>query len=204
MIVLLRGINVGARNRVAMADLRAIVQGLGGTDVRTHLQSGNAVFTAADIGKADLVDGLGRGAASSTAAARPVDRVARALEQAIERRLGLNVVVLVRTVGELAKVVERNPLIDIASNPSRLLVTFLSGEVERDRIADLDPDRFLPDRFALSEREIYVWAPNGASETRLTHAFWEKRLGVSATARNWNTVQRLLELAGGPAAAAAP
>ncbi len=131
------------------------------------------------------------------AAAEWTDRIAKEIERAIERRLGLDVPVLVRGAGELAEVVERNPLREIASNPSRLLVTFLSSAVRHEQIADIDPDRFLPDRFAAGEREIYVWAPRGASETKLTHSFWEKRLGVRATARNWNTVQRLLEIATG-------
>lgn len=178
MIAFLRGINVGARNRIAMAELREIMQDLGCREVRTHLQSGNVVFVA-------------------PARAGASDWIAHEIEHAIERRLGLNVPVLMRSADELAEVVERNPLADVASNPSRLLVTFLSAEAQRDRIAELDPERFLPDRFAAGEREIYVWAPRGASETKLTHSFWEKRLGVTATARNWNTVQRLLEIAAG-------
>lgn len=178
MIAFLRGINVGARNRIAMAELREIMQDLNCREVRTHLQSGNVVFVA-------------------PARAGASDRIAHEIEHAIERRLGLSVPVLVRSAGELAEVVERNPLEDVASNPSRLLVTFLSGTVQRQQIAAIDPERFLPDRFAAGEREIYVWAPRGASETKLTHAFWERRLGLTATARNWNTVQRLMEIAGG-------
>lgn len=187
LVALLRGINVGGRNRIAMADLRELVEGLGFGEVRTHLQSGNVVFAAPA--------GTGAGAGAAPGAGDTADRAADRIEAEIERSLGLAVPVLARTGEDLERIVALHPLADIATNPSRLLVSFLSGRVEPDRLGDLDPGDFAPDAFALGEREIYVWAPNGASETKLTHSFWEKRLGVTATARNWNTVERLLTLA---------
>lgn len=177
IVALLRCINVGTRNRIAMADLRELTQQAGFGEVRTHLQSGNVVFSAE----------------TGTAA----EEAARAIERQIERGLGLQVPVLARTADDLAGVAARNPLGTVATNPSRLLVSFLSGPVDAARLADLSPDDYAPDRYALGEREIYVWAPNGASETKLTHAFWERRLGLTATARNWNTVLKLAEMAAG-------
>jgi uncharacterized protein (DUF1697 family) len=173
-VALLRGINVGGHNRIAMAQLRELLQALGYEDVRTHLQSGNAVFATAGT---------------------PPEQAAREIEDQIARSLGLGVRVVVRTRDELAEVVAANPLGEVASDPARLLVTFLSAAPERGLLGELAPADFEPDVFAVGAREIYVWHPDGVRATRLTNAFWEKRLGVTATARNWNTVTRLLALA---------
>jgi uncharacterized protein (DUF1697 family) len=174
-VALLRAVNVGGRNRVAMAQLRELLEGLGYGEVRTHLQSGNAVFTAG---------------------AAPPERVAREIERALADELGLAVNVLVRTHAELEAVVAQNPLLDIAGDHARLLVTFLSDAPAQEALSGLAPADFEPDVFAVGEREIYVWYPDGVRATRLSNAFWERRLGVVATGRNWNTVTRLLELAG--------
>ena len=172
-IALLRGINLGSRRRVAMADLRDLMSDLGYDDVRTHLQSGNVVFTGPD----------------------PPERAARRIEKALARDTGVDTEVLVRTRDELARVVERNPLREHARDPKRHLVVFLSAEPDRKRLRGVDADDYAPERFATHGREIYVWLPDGVQKARLTHAFWEKRLEVSATARNWSTVERLLALA---------
>jgi uncharacterized protein (DUF1697 family) len=172
-VALLRGINLGRSKRIAMADLRALVEGLGYADVRTHLQSGNVLLTTS---------------------ASPA-RAAKAIEGALDAELGVDVRVLVRTDDELASVVDRNPLGDVATDPARLLVTFLSGRPDPKRLRALDPADFEPDVFRAGAREIYVWCPNGYAGTKLTHAFWEKQLGLTGTARNWRTVTKLLELA---------
>lgn len=167
---------------IAMARLRELVADLGFANVATHLQSGNVVFSAEG---------------------REPAQAAGAIEAGIARQLGLKVAVLARSGEELRRVVEAHPLQEVASNPARMLVVFLSAPVDRTLVADLQEQRFAPDRFVVGEREIYVWAPNGVSETKLTYAFWEKQLGgVIATARNWNTVQRLREMTQ-PAAATA-
>ncbi|MFZ2051608.1 MAG: DUF1697 domain-containing protein [Solirubrobacteraceae bacterium] len=171
---LLRGINVGGRNKIPMAELRGLVAELGFLDIATHLQSGNVVFRAPGT---------------------EPEQAAAAIEAAIARRLGLNIAVLARTGTELERIVSAHPLAEVASNPSRMLVVFLSEPVERTLVAQVQEEQFSPDRFVAAEQEIYVWAPNGVSETKLTYAFWEKQLGgATATARNWNTVQRLLEM----------
>ncbi|HEV3322474.1 MAG TPA: DUF1697 domain-containing protein [Solirubrobacteraceae bacterium] len=173
-IALLRGVNVGGHNRVPMAHLRELMGELGYGDVRTHLQSGNAVFTAPGT---------------------PPEQAAREIEGQLASALGLGVRVLVRTVAELAQVVAANPLPDAVAEPSRLLVTFLSAPPSPELLRDLDPADFEPDLFGVGEREIYVWCPEGVRTIKLSYAFFERRFGVVATARNWNTVTRLLELA---------
>jgi uncharacterized protein (DUF1697 family) len=172
-VALLRGVNVGGHAKVPMARLREVVEELGYEGVRTHLQSGNVVFTTATS----------------------PDQAARALEKQIAKHFDLTVPVLVRTGKELSRVVDDNPLRDIASNGSRFLVMFLGGAPNRRKLAALDASDFEPDVFHAGKREIYVWCPNGLRDTKLGHAFWEKQLGLTATGRNWNTVTKLLELA---------
>lgn len=172
-ITLLRAINLGATRKVPMAELRSLLQELGFEHVRTHLQSGNAIF-----------DGTGE----------PAD-VERLLEQRLAERFGFAVPVMVRTRDELAAIVEADPLGDVATDPKRLQVVFLAGPLDHDRLADLDPDDFTPETFRLGEREIYVWSPEGIRNSPVLKALSDKRLGVAATARNWRTVTKLLEFA---------
>jgi uncharacterized protein (DUF1697 family) len=172
-VALLRGVNLGPNRRLAMADLRALLASLGYDHVRTHLQSGNVILTT---GK------------------KPAT-LKRELERQIAAELGLETEVFVRTRDELADVVARNPLGDVADNPSRYLVNFLSGKptapVERD-LAAVD---VAPERVVFSGREAYSWHPNGIHASELAKLLRKERLGVSVTARNWNTVTKLLALA---------
>lgn len=172
-VALLRGINLGSRNRVAMADLRALVTGLGHEDVSTYLQSGNVVFRAA-----------GRAA-----------DLRLALEGGIRGELGLDVTVLLRTKGELATLVAGNPFTEKAKAPTTLHVTFLAEAPKRARIRDLDPQVGEPDEFQVAGRDVYLHCPNGYGRSKLGNALFERRLGVAATTRNWKTVTSLAELA---------
>ena len=170
---LLRGINVGGNNKVAMADLRALLDGLGYTDVRTHLNSGNAIFTSSD--------------------AKP-DALAAAIEKAIASELGLTIKVVVRSGPELRRVIDHNPLADVATDPSKHLVTFLSAPLDAAKLATVDPADFEPDLFRVVDREIYMWFPDGMGDAKLGRLAWDKRFGVVATGRNWNTVLKLAEM----------
>lgn len=175
-IALLRAINLGATRKVPMAELRTLLEELGFEHVRTHLQSGNAIF-----------DGPGEPA-----------EVERLLAERLEERFGFAVPVMVRTRDELAAIVEADPLGDVATDPKRLQVMFLAAPLDPDRVAGLDPDGFAPEAFRLGEREIFVWSPEGIRSSPLLQALSDKRLGVDATARNWRTVTALLELADQP------
>ena len=172
-VALLRGINVGRNNRVAMADLRQILTGLGYTDVRTHLQSGNAVFTAP--GRASTVE--------------------RAVERELTDRTGLAIRVFVRSRDDLAAVIADNPL--PATDPSRLLVSFLDRAPRAADLGGIGPDDYAPERYALGRREVYLWLPGGITGSKLVKALTDQRVGAEATSRNWNTVTRLLALADG-------
>lgn len=173
-VALLRGINVGPHRRVAMADLRALMAGLGYGDAQTLLQSGNAVF----------------------AAAGSPERVTRDLEQRIADELGVKAEVVVRTGDELAGVVERDLLGDLASDPKRYQVSFLSAEPDPAVARELSALDFAPERFVLSGREVYAWHPDGIHSSPLAKLLSGGRLGVTATARNWNTVTKLLAMVG--------
>jgi uncharacterized protein (DUF1697 family) len=173
-IALLRGINIGPRQRVSMPELRALMEELGHTDVETLVQSGNVVFTSR---------------------AKPAT-LEQQLEQAIEERLGVDPKVVVRTRDELATAIEAHPL-PVPADPKNLHVTFLSGKPaaavrEKLEAADFDPDRL---RFA--GREIYVLYDSGMGRSELAKQLGRAKLGVAATDRNWNTVTKLLEMCGG-------
>lgn len=174
-VALLRGINVGGNKKVPMAQLRALVEGLGFTGVTTLLQSGNVVFT-------------------SKAKKKPAD-LEKQLERAIEGEFGFDVSVLVRTRDELAAAIAANPLEGAEEAPSKFLVTFLSGKPEPEALKKLDPMAYQPDEFKVVGRELYARFPNGIGRSKLAAVLASARLGVTATARNWATVTKLLELA---------
>lgn len=172
-VALLRGINLGSRRRVAMADLRAWLDDLGYTDVRTHLQSGNVVF------------GTGRSAAT----------VRRELETRLAEGAGFAVDCVLRTAGELAEVAARDPFGPVATDPSRYLVSFLHGPATAPEFA---ADAYAPELFAVGEREVYFWVPDGIRHSRLLTAFPQQK-GDVATVRNWNTVTKLVSMSRPPA-----
>jgi uncharacterized protein (DUF1697 family) len=174
--VLLRGINLGSSRRVSMQDLRALLADLGYEDVRTLLQSGNAVFGAPR---------------------RKPEKLCAEITERMARELGMEIGCVIRTADELAAVVDANPFPDKASDGARLAVTFLSGPLDPARFADADPADFAPDEFRLAGREIYTWLPNGFSGSRIPPNFWDKRTDQLATTRNWNTVTKLLAMVNG-------
>lgn len=158
-----------------MADLRALLEGLGYEDVRTLLQSGNAVFT--------------------TSGGDPALELEGRIEAQIATQLRLDVKVLVRTAGELQRSISDNPFLTRDVRPKELYVTFVSSRPPADKIAQLDREQFAPDAFALGDRVIYERRPNGVLDSRLPD--WQKVLGLTATARNWDTVTKLGALAAG-------
>jgi uncharacterized protein (DUF1697 family) len=175
-VALLRGINVGGKNKIPMQKLREMIAEIGGTDVRTLLQSGNAVFGHA---------------------VRDPARLAADLERVIVDELDLTVSCLVRSAPDLRRVVEANPFPMEAVDGSRFLVVFLSGPAPADRLAGIDAAAYAPDAFTAGEGEIYLNLPDGIRDSKLAALLTGKRLGVTATARNWNTVTKLLALAEG-------
>ena len=176
-VLLLRGINVGGRNRLPMADLRALVGALGHGDVRTHLQSGNIVCT-----------GIGRAA-----------EVAAGLSATIRDELSLSVPVVARTAEQWAAMATANPYAGAhGDTPKSLHVTFLSAAPDPALEADLvaRAGEFAPDRLSVVGPDVFLHLPGGYAETALQNGLLEKRLGRVATTRNWRTVTALSGLAG--------
>ena len=172
-VVLLRGINIGPRNRIAMGELREALAEAGFEDVRTYLQSGNVVVTST---------------------AKP-ESVRRKCEQLISERFGLEIAVVVRTRAELAAVVKRNPLGKVATDPKRYQVSFLSAKLPAKVVRELEAVAAPSERLVASGREVYAWHPDGVARSKLWAKLAGKDLGVTATSRNWTTVETLLELA---------
>ncbi|MGP3970701.1 DUF1697 domain-containing protein [Streptomyces sp. 6N223] len=170
---LLRGVNVGGHNKVPMAELRALLTELGHGDVRTYLQSGNAVFTAPP---------------------RPEAELAAELERAIAERFGFDIGCLVLSRAELRAVAARCPFPAAELDPARLLVVFLDVPPDRHPVCRADPARFAPDEFRLGEHEIFAYFPGGMGRSKLGQALSTPGKDFTATARNWRTVTRLLEL----------
>jgi uncharacterized protein (DUF1697 family) len=172
LVALLRGINVGRARRVAMADLRALIEGLGYRSAHTLLNSGNAVFTAKDA---------------------PA-KVGLRIEKALVAKLGVSSRVTVLTGAELAAVVKDDPIGRKVTNPSRYLVAFLAGETERTKLRPLAKQDWGKERLALGRRVAYLWCPEGFLESPMQAAV-AKALGDAVTVRNWATTTKLEALA---------
>jgi uncharacterized protein (DUF1697 family) len=156
-----------------MAELRDALEGAGFDDVRTYLQSGNVVLSSR---------------------AKP-ETVRRKCEQLIAKSFDLDIAVVVRSRDELAEVVERNPLGKVAKNPKRYQVSFLAAKPNRKIEEMLEAAATANEQFVVIGREIYAWHPDSVRQSKLWTLLAGPKLGVAATARNWTTVTKLLELA---------
>jgi uncharacterized protein (DUF1697 family) len=172
-IVLLRGINLGARNRIAMGELRESLEEAGFKDVRTYLQSGNVVLEST---------------------ARP-ESVARKCERVIVKRFGLEIAVVARSRADLARIVKRNPLGRVAKNPKRYQVSFLSTKLTAKVVRELEAAAAESEQIVVVGREVYAWHPKTVARSRLWTKLAVTGLGVTATSRNWATVEALLAMA---------
>jgi uncharacterized protein (DUF1697 family) len=173
-ILLLRGVNVGGRNRVAMAELSRLLEARGMRDVRTYLQSGNVVV---------LSDS-------------PAGELVEVCRRALAHGFGLDVDVLVRSRDELAAVIARNPLALVALEPKRYLVSFLREQLDAHTLSELQALAAGGEQLVASGRELYAWLPGGVARSRLWAALASPELPTPATARNWSTVTKLLAIAG--------
>ena len=177
-VALLRGINVGGKNKLPMKDLREIVVGIGAKEVASYIQSGNVVFSA------------------SPTVAR---RAAKAIQDVIATRFELSIPVITRSAEELRAVVAENPFLGESEETSTLHVAFLGDRPLASRVASLDHDRSPPDRFVASGKEIYLCFPNGTAKSKLTNAYFDARLQTVSSVRNWRTVLKLVEMLGAEA-----
>lgn len=171
-ISMLRGINVSGKNRIMMAALKEVYLGLGFLNVVTYVQSGNVVFDSADDDTAAL---------------------ARTIEMAIKQTFGFDVPVIIRDKNRFQQLLDGNPFTHARDeDPTKLHITFLS-DVPTLGIPAI-PDGCL-DEFVLDDKELYLFCPGGYGETKLSNSFFERKLKVTATTRNWKTVNALYEIA---------
>jgi uncharacterized protein (DUF1697 family) len=175
-ISILRGINVSGQKLIRMTDLVKLYEGLGLSNIITYIQSGNVIF--------------------KTAINSTVKELSLNIEEAIQQKYGFNVPVLIRTLEEMQAVIGSNPFLKGPGHvPEKFYITFLE---EKPQLADIDKINhfdFLPDKFIIIEREVYLECSAGYGTTRLSNTYFENKLKVKATTRNWNTVNKLVELA---------
>jgi uncharacterized protein (DUF1697 family) len=169
-IALLRGINVGRAKRVTMADLRDAVSSLGCRNVKTLLNSGNVVFTAEKA---------------------PTEK---ALQNAVADVTGVSSDVVLLSGKRLVQVVDENPLADVATDPSRLMVMFFTDARDRTQLRKLVDDSWAPEQLALGRQAAYIWCPEGIASSALMEAVGEQQFRGTVTTRNWRTVTKLRAL----------
>lgn len=167
-VALLRGVNVGGKNKMAMAELRDHFASLGFNNVRTFIQSGNVIFESARL-----------------------PAVAQ-LESSIEERFAIASRIALRSSQDLLQVATNRPA---TMDEGRLYVGFLASKPSPADVVHLDHERFLPEQFSVSGEEVYMHLPEGMAQTKLPD-YLNRRLKVPITFRNWNTVNRLLALSG--------
>lgn len=170
-VALLRGINVGGKNKLPMKELAALFESAGAGDVATFIQSGNVLFSAA----------------SSLARALPA-----LVGKKIESRFGFAAPIVIRSSAELSAIVEKNPFLNADEN--QLGIMFLADAPSAARLKLLDPARSPPDEFAVRGRDVYLRLVNGFAKTKLTNAWFDSKLETISTARNWRTLLKLRDL----------
>lgn len=173
-LAILRGINVGGRRKILMADLKKLFEDLGFSEVSTYIQSGNVFFSSP---KTDLL------------------KLAGKIEQGIEDHYGFDVQVIVLSIDELGEAVEQNPFL---KNPeadiNKLHLTFLKEEPSAENRQALEKLEFPPDEFRIMGKRVYISCAGRYSDTKITNNMLEKKLKVPATTRNWKTTSKLWEL----------
>jgi len=175
LISMLRGVNLGAHNRIKMDDLRKVYKSLGFDDPQTYVQSGNVIFRSREKNSPQL---------------------AEKIKDAIEKKFKFRPEVIVRTVDELRKVIAASPFADRpALEPGKILVTFLAGAPAKEVHTAFDRFKDYQEEVHLKGSELYFYFPNGAGRSKLPWSAIEKLLKVTGTARNWNSVTKMLAMA---------
>jgi uncharacterized protein (DUF1697 family) len=167
-ITMLRGINVGGQKKTSMTELKGLYESLGLKNVRTYIQSGNVIF--------------------ESAAADPLELKTR-IERGIKETFGYETAVFIRTRDDFQRLIKKTPY--SKKDPGKRHVTFLSDIPRSIPLDEIERIKDTSEEFAIAGREIYLFLPNGSGNTKLSNAFFEKKLNVGATTRNWNTVLAL-------------
>lgn len=171
-IALLRGINVGGKNKLPMRELVKALEAKGCANVRTYVQSGNIVFSSSQAS----------------------EKLPRLIEAVVTKSFGLDVPVVLRTAPAWRKALAANPYIDAGIDESQLHVAFLADKPAKAAVASLDSKRSPGDRYTVLGQEIYLHLPNGVARSKLTNAYFDAKLGTISTLRNWRTVLALRDM----------
>ena len=174
-ISILRGINVSGHRKIPMQELKALYSELNLKNITTYIQSGNVVFSGGKINP---------------------EALAKKIEKKIFERYNFEVPVIVRTIVEIQSILNGNPFLKEKNiEMDKLHVTFLADHPGKDNLEKLKSYNYEPDRFIVVGREIYLYCPGGYGNTKLSNNFFESKLKVTATTRNWRTVNELLRIA---------
>lgn len=174
-IAILRGINVGTGRKVPMADLKALCGKLGLIDLQTYIQSGNLVFELANP--------------------EPIPALQDRLEQAFTNAFGFDIPVLIRTAEEWAESIANNPFLkEEKTDIDRLHLTCLKEVPPPELLEKIKVYQYLPDRYEIIGRDVFIFCANGYGTSKLTNPFFEAKLKTPATTRNWKTVMKLYEM----------
>ncbi|HLO79369.1 MAG TPA: DUF1697 domain-containing protein [Chitinophagaceae bacterium] len=174
-ISILRGINVSGHNMIKMEALRKLYASLGLVDVQSYIQSGNLIFRAKESDNRKLE---------------------AKIVKAIKNEFGFDVPVMIIGLDELKKIAMGNPFADDKQRDTKFMhVSFLSGDPGKPAIANIDPSQYHPDEFSWKGRSVYLYCPGGYGNTKLNNSFFEKKLKLTATTRNWKTVNELIRMA---------
>ena len=164
---MLRGINVSGQKKISMIDLKKLFESLGFKNVRTYIQSGNVIFEDSS---------------------RDILKIRNKIEKKIKETFGFEVVIIIRTTKELLKIIENNPF---SKKVEGVYVSFLSNKSGEFDIKEINKFKDKSEEFVIFSKEVYFYCPNGYGRTKLNNNFFEKKLKVSATTRNWKTVNAL-------------
>jgi uncharacterized protein (DUF1697 family) len=175
-LALLRGINVGGKNKLPMKDLAALFEAADCCDVRTFIQSGNVVFQAAP---------------------RLAAKVPGLIAEQIAARFGYRTPVVLRSAEQMTQLIQNNPFLKSATDPNTLHVMFLADRPSAALAKGLDPERSAPDRYTLIGQDIYMQLFSGVSGTKLTNAYFDSKLATVSTIRNWRSVLQLEKMVSG-------
>lgn len=174
-ISILRGINVSGQKKILMADLKALYEKIGFNNVQTYIQSGNVVF-----------DYTGD---------KSILAIAEMIEHSIDKKYNFQVPVLVKQADDLISTIKNNPFTEeVAVDPSRVAVTFLENQPTAENLKKLEGVEYPPDRFIIDGENIYIHCPKSYGNSKLSNNFFEKKLKVRATTRNWKTINKLVEM----------
>ncbi len=175
LITFLRGVNMAGHNKIKMTALSSLYERAGFVNPETYIQSGNVIFL-------DNTD-------------QDNDAVSRCIEMAIMEELSLDIAVMTRTPAELKRIIAANPFHSEAGfNPSKMACLFARDTIGRDQVEKVRDVDYPPDKFRIIGQEIFIYCPNGFGKTKLYTNFFEKKMKIKGTARNWNTINTILEL----------